>query len=248
MLSKQLQLQRSIERWIDNFKKIGRNNLNPAKIRSRIMSLKETWSQYLNGHADLVKTVSEPNQATIAYFKDQQFEKTEDVYQTALDHMAECLEELEPPVSHNVSLIDANQARQESSSFSPAHLPQIDLLPFDGKCDDWENFRDRFTSLIINNKELRNFARMHFLVSSVKGSALECIRKIPVTADNFKVAWQTLVARFENKRRLVGVHLSNLLNLPSLARESASDLRGLLDKVDITIASLNSLDRTPEQL
>lgn len=56
------------------------------------------------------------------------------------------------------------------------------------------------------------------------------------------------VSRFENKRRLVGVHLSNLLNLPGLSRESASDFRNLLDKVDITVASLNSLERSPEQL
>ena len=46
-LGGQPQLQRVIERYLDNFKKLGRNNLSPAKIRSRISSLKETWNQFM---------------------------------------------------------------------------------------------------------------------------------------------------------------------------------------------------------
>ncbi|XP_071652355.1 uncharacterized protein [Temnothorax longispinosus] len=40
-LGKQLQLQRSIERYLDNFKKIGKRNLTPAKPKSRTRALED---------------------------------------------------------------------------------------------------------------------------------------------------------------------------------------------------------------
>ncbi|KMQ89514.1 hypothetical protein RF55_10851 [Lasius niger] len=95
-LAKQMLLQRSIERSLDNFKKIGRNNLTAAKIRSRISSLKDLWNPYQEGHAILIKTTPTSAKATLEYFKDEQFEATEDVYNTTMDFMADCLEELEP--------------------------------------------------------------------------------------------------------------------------------------------------------
>ncbi|KMQ85866.1 actin interacting protein, partial [Lasius niger] len=43
-----------------------------------------------------MKTIPASTKSTLEYFKDEQFEATEDVYHTALDYMSECLEELEP--------------------------------------------------------------------------------------------------------------------------------------------------------
>ncbi|EFN89563.1 hypothetical protein EAI_03854, partial [Harpegnathos saltator] len=59
---------------------------------------------------------------------------------------------------------------------------------------------------------------MHYLTSCVKGRALDCIENIPVTADNFGTAWQALLARYENKRRLITKYLSALLNLNTISR------------------------------
>lgn len=53
LLVKQLQQRRIIERALENFRKIGRANLTPAKIRSRMTSLKDTWQLLLDGHVEL---------------------------------------------------------------------------------------------------------------------------------------------------------------------------------------------------
>ncbi|EFN85430.1 hypothetical protein EAI_17225, partial [Harpegnathos saltator] len=92
------------------------------------------------------------------------------------------------------------------------------LPPFDGSITEWESFRDRFTTLIIENKELNDFTRMHFLVSFLRGRALECLADFAVTADNFSGAWRVLLDRYDNRRRLLTAHLSTLLNLPRLSR------------------------------
>lgn len=161
--------------------------------------------------------------------------------------MSECLEDLEPVVSPNQSF-SASSIRPETLTSSSKHLPQIRLPPFEDNYDEWEQFRDRFTALIRNNKDLNDFMRMHFLSSSLKDRALECIANIMITADNFTIAWQALMSRYENKRRSLNSHLSSLINLSAISRESASDLRTLHDKVNVAVASFSNLNRSPEEL
>ncbi|XP_029678572.1 uncharacterized protein LOC115244780 [Formica exsecta] len=154
-LSAQLVLQHSIERALDNFKKVGKNNLTSAKVRSRIGALKELWRPYQEGHVHLTQTNPPSSRATLEYFSKAMFDRTEDVYTTTLDYIMDCLEEFEPPA---------------------------------------------------------------------------------------------LTARFENKQRLLTSHLSTLFGLSAVSRESASDLQLLCDKINITIASLQKLERSPSNL
>lgn len=58
-LAKQLQLRRILERSMENFKKIGRANLTPGKVRSRLSILKDTWTQFLDGDVILSKVIPE---------------------------------------------------------------------------------------------------------------------------------------------------------------------------------------------
>jgi len=185
----QEQLQRSIVRAVDNLKKLGRANVTPATLRSRIASIKENWALFFRGHSELLSLVPEEAQKSTSYFKENLYDVVEDAYQTALDYMNESLESLESPA------VSLNQTSNESASvltrsnFSLSYLPPISLPPFDGSLDQWEHFRDRFTSLIIQNCDLKDFARMHYLLSCLTGSALECVRDLSVTADNFESAW-----------------------------------------------------------
>ncbi|KMQ81835.1 hypothetical protein RF55_25051, partial [Lasius niger] len=87
----------SIDRALDNFKKICVKNYTPAKIRSRINALKDVWAQFQNGHTLLVKSISATTKQFMDYFQENQYDSYEDTYQRTLDYMCECLEELEPP-------------------------------------------------------------------------------------------------------------------------------------------------------
>lgn len=164
---------------MENFKKIGRANLTPAKVRSRMASMKAVWSQFQDGHTGISRTIPETTKGSIDYFKANVYAATEEVYLTTLDHLAEFLEELAPPVSPNQSL-NLSQPRSLLSPFAVPQLPPlIQLPPFSGNHNEWEPFRDRFTALIINNKALNDFSRMYFLTSCLNGRALECIRDVP---------------------------------------------------------------------
>ncbi|XP_029165367.1 uncharacterized protein LOC114936359 [Nylanderia fulva] len=205
----------SVARALDNFKKIGRSNLTAAKIRSRMTSLQDTWTQCVRNHATLLQLVPDEKQFSIHYFKKETFAFHEDLYQAAMDYMNECLEELVPVVSRETSF-NASFAHTDSASLSVKHLPPIKLPPF--------------------------------TVSSLTGSARDAISGIKVTADNFSVAWKALTARFENKRRLIETHISNLYNLPKMIRESAVELHALRDKAEQAISTLQRLNRSPDDI
>lgn len=250
-LLKQEALFYTITRALDNFKKVGRDNYTPAKIRARIGSLRATWQQCVEENVVLLRAIPESKRHSLDYFSKDQFAIHEERYQATLDYMTEQLEELEPYVSPNQSMINASSpvsASTRLTSPSLQHLPPIQLPPFSGKFEEWETFRDRFQALIISNKDLSEFMRMHFLVSSLTGHARDTIASIPVTADNFASAWRALTARYENKHRLIEIHVATLYNLPSVTRESASELHALRDKAERAISALKRLDRSSEEI
>jgi len=160
--------------------------------------LKETWALCVDGHAALQRVVPVAASKEAKYFETKLFEKHEEFYQEALDYMADCLEELEPPPAA-APLASSTLRTVDLVTNSVSHLPPIKIPPFSGKLDEWETFRDRFVALIIDNKELTAFSRMHFLASSLTGSALDTIRSVLVTADNFEIAWEILLSRYDNR-------------------------------------------------
>ena len=172
LLAEQSELLRMIARTSENFRKFGKNNYTAARIHSRIATVKETWTKCIRGHAILCSKVPEKDRASHPYFQQNQLEVYEEHYHAALDLMQEWLEELEPLVSqHSTSSSDSLHGSSHASpALSLRHLPPIKLPPFSGDIREWEGFRDRFTALIIANKELSDFTRTHFLTTSLSGS------------------------------------------------------------------------------
>ncbi|XP_070149333.1 uncharacterized protein [Polyergus mexicanus] len=181
----------------------------------------------MQGHAVLLQPYPESKGTSLPYFQEKQLEAYEDIYNTALDYMAECLEELVPAVNADRTI--DSQKPHVDSSFSLRHLPPIQLHHV---------FR-----------EIRRVGDcMHFLASSLNGRARDAIASTPITADNFEGAWKSLQTRYENKRRLMEIHVTTLYTLPMATRESALELHALRDKADKAISALRRLDRKPEDI
>ena len=123
---------------------------------------------------------------SLDYFTSKQMEAHKEHYLAVLDYMAQYLEELEPIMSQNQSIVNSTAVLAEYSLLSLKHLASIQLLPFSDKSK--KNFCNHFDALIIQNKDLSNFTRMHFLASSLTGRAKNAIANLSVTASNFEVA------------------------------------------------------------
>lgn len=120
-------------------------------------------------------------------------------------------------------------------------LPEIHLPVFDGKIINYESFKETFKALVHNDVRLSAVQKFFYLKGSLRDTSIFSeISSLSLTEENYTLAWELLVSRFENKKILVNKHIKHLFSLPKVERNSASSLRHLLDNVSKHIHGIKS--------
>ncbi|XP_065084476.1 uncharacterized protein LOC135706751 [Ochlerotatus camptorhynchus] len=119
-------------------------------------------------------------------------------------------------------------AASTHGSMDRVRLPQIKLQTFDGDIDDWLSFRDLYTSLIHEKAELPDVEKFHYLKGCLAGEAKALVDPLKITSVNYKIAWESLLKRFNNSQLLKRKQVQALVKLPSLAFDRAIQI---LDQV-----------------
>ncbi|XP_048001299.1 uncharacterized protein LOC125238053 [Leguminivora glycinivorella] len=142
----------------------------------------------------------------------------------------------------------ANEPKMQASNnlAQTVRLPVISLPTFDGSYEHWLQFRDTFSSLVHNSQEITSIQKFHYLKSSLKGNALLVIDSLEFSADNYAIAWELLLNRYDNSRLLVHNHVKALFSIQSLNKESPALLRKLLDTVLKNLRALKLLGEPTE--
>ncbi|XP_062549772.1 uncharacterized protein LOC134214408 isoform X2 [Armigeres subalbatus] len=129
---------------------------------------------------------------------------------------------------------------------SHVRLPDVKLPVFSGHLDNWMNFHDLFVSLVHTSHELSNIQKFYYLRSSLAGDALKLIQTITINANNYLVAWTLLENHYQNPARLKKSYVDSLFEFPSLRRESATDLRTLVERFEANVKVLKQLGEKTE--
>ncbi|XP_045463814.1 uncharacterized protein LOC123673372 [Harmonia axyridis] len=136
-----------------------------------------------------------------------------------------------------------------SSAYSDkqlAKLPALVLPQFSGSVENWLEFRDIFNSLIENNRSLDDVQKFYYLKSCLKGEASHIIESIAITKDNYKIAFNLLKERYENKKLIVERYINILLHASPIQKENSTELRKLHDSFISTLRSLKGLGQPTE--
>eukprot|EP00102_Acyrthosiphon_pisum_P021653 XP_016658863.1 PREDICTED: uncharacterized protein LOC103309027 [Acyrthosiphon pisum] len=142
----------------------------------------------------------------------------------------------------NVSEIKSSPSSSiASASQQFISLPKIDLPTFDGNLLEWRSYRDIFVSLVHDNSLIGDAQRFHFLLASLKGDALKVIKSIPLSANNYALAWDAISKRFDNKRLLASAHLDKLFAFKPIERESLPSLLSFVDTFKENVSLIKSL-------
>jgi len=88
---------------------------------------------------------------------------------------------------------------------------------------------------------------MHYLNSYFTGEASNVLSNLTVTNSYFLVAWDMLVDQYENKHRLIALHLRSLFALPMLIIETVNSLRTIRDQVSSATQALRNLKHAVDQ-
>ncbi|GAB1860475.1 hypothetical protein CAJAP_01554 [Camponotus japonicus] len=126
---------------------------------------------------------------------------------------------------------------------SQIRLPKIELPSFPGNCEDWYTFYDTFEKLINANPGLSEIQKFHYLRSSLGDEAAEVIKAFEITTENYIEAWELLIERYDNRRRIVQGHIKSFFELPSMLKENHTELHALLDGVCKHLRALKALER-----
>ncbi|XP_053699051.1 uncharacterized protein LOC128746023 [Sabethes cyaneus] len=128
------------------------------------------------------------------------------------------------------------------SQFSGAKLPTISLPQFDGDLNDWLTFHDSFNSLIHSASEIPCIQKFQYLRSALKGDALKLIESLTITANNYAVAWESLLNRYSNKYLLKKKHLQAITSQPKPIGKSISSLRVVVEEFQRHVKILEQLN------
>lgn len=134
---------------------------------------------------------------------------------------------------------ELNESFLRADTRSPA-LPKINLPSFSGDYNDWLNFKDLFLNLIHNNTDLPDIRKFFYLKGALKKNAASVIANIDCSDDNYKKAWDAVLARYDNKVLIANNHLQGIFELQKI-KSSGNSLRVLVDEFSQHLDSLNSL-------
>ncbi|GFQ65424.1 DUF1758 domain-containing protein [Trichonephila clavata] len=117
-------------------------------------------------------------------------------------------------------------------------LKDLPLPTFSGKFQEFELFKNQFMNVIGNNSSLNDTKKLCYLKSALKNDA----SLIQSDQDSFESLIDALRNRYENKRALVDIHISEILSVPKVQRsENPAQLRFLIDTVRSHLRSLKNL-------
>ncbi|XP_055632528.1 uncharacterized protein LOC129773006 [Toxorhynchites rutilus septentrionalis] len=139
-----------------------------------------------------------------------------------------------------------NPQRESPSQMSCIKLPDVKLPVFNGQFESWLNFHDLFDSLVHSSTNLSTIQKFYYLRSSLAGEALKVIQTIPITSDQYAVAWKMLVDHFSNPRRLKRIYVQSLFEFSTIRRENASELYSLVEKFETSVRVLKQLGEHTE--
>ncbi|KAI4482492.1 hypothetical protein M0802_013663, partial [Mischocyttarus mexicanus] len=148
--------------------------------------------------------------------------------------------ELETEASTRTASSAGNVEAVERPS-GTAKLPRVPLPSFSGRVEEWESFRDLFTTLVHDSPELSDATKLQYLKGCLKGPAAELIKNVATTNANYHSAWLGLRQRFYHPRMIVNNHLRALREIPSMRRESALGMRKLADESQRIIRALENM-------
>ena len=238
LVESQNELSGRIARAYENLKKLGAAKITPGAVESRLGMLRKNWEKFDQQHDQLLALIA-PGKREIPYFLDDRHTVTEELFLVQEALFADKLQTF--MADHNES--GTSNSSPTAAVRSKASLPRLPLPEFEGNYESWPEFRDLFRSLVIRDGTLTDVERLHYLRGCLKGDALLALRKLPVRAATFARAWDLLQDHYENERLLVQAQMATIFGLPTLTRESSTDLKSFYFTVCDCVEALAAMER-----
>lgn len=82
---------------------------------------------------------------------------------------------------------------------------------------------------------------MMYLKTCIKGAAAKLIAHIEATAENYRVCYELLTRRYDNKREVLSKLINNILRSPEIEGENSAQLRNMHDTVHECVMTIKNM-------
>ena len=96
-------------------------------------------------------------------------------------------------------------------------------------------------ALVHNVAKIPLVLKLQYLIGALSGEAAIKIKNIKITAKNYDDVWQSLLKKYDNKRLLISVHMSNIISCPAVAKQSVEELARVMDVMKESTRGLTNL-------
>lgn len=125
------------------------------------------------------------------------------------------------------------------TSFS-LKLPPCDTEIFSGGYEKWPSFRDMFSAIYDKHPKLSAAQKLFHLRAKTRGEAGQIVKQFALSDDNYRLAWNALVQRYENRRILINNQLRKIFALENVVSEKSKSLRNLQYTMNNSISILRT--------
>lgn len=142
------------------------------------------------------------------------------------------------------SFIDLTEsAPQQGQNGQPTgiKLASIHVTPFDGKYEEWPEFKDSFQSIMKKYKG-DNVEKFTHLKNYLRGEAKDTVKHLGTNNESYDTAWELLTSQYENKNAIIEGHLESILSLPAIDSQSAGTIRSAITTTKGCLAAIKNLE------
>ncbi|XP_047020940.1 uncharacterized protein LOC124633110 [Helicoverpa zea] len=227
-------IKTQIEKGLINFKKSPKDRIDQHYVETRQQMLERLFTTFSSKYEAMVGDYGSGKIAN--YFQGDVFEATSETYLCYQVQLKKTMSTF-----NTIKCKSSGEGSSDNSRPSVTKLPKIQIPIFSGKYTEWTSFRELFISLIHNNSMLDDVQRLHYLKTQLSGEAEQLIRHVPVTQANYKICWDMIESRYNNKKYISNCILQRLFNQKAVNVDSSSALKGLLDVTNDCLHQLSNL-------
>ena len=200
IIIRQVQLKPRIVKAYVRFELDG-ENMNVSSCKARFETLKEVWSKFEANNDALYSCETYNEVKDQPYSKDNYFEKVELQYLDILGKFRLHIDTHSTAPNHTVHDRSHHNVSTHYVEEDFARLPRMELPEFDGTFQNWESFRDIFTSSVVNKEKMSKVTKLRHLHKWLIGDAANLVQSYSFTDQNFVIVWSKLKERYEVKKR-----------------------------------------------
>lgn len=119
-------------------------------------------------------------------------------------------------------------------------LASLQLMTFDGKFEQWPEFKDMFMSAM---KKYRgdDAEKLRHLKNYLRGEPREIIQHLGIQNEHYEVAWELLSQQYGNKSAIIDAYLRNFMELPTITHTTAQTIRQAITVTRSSLAAIKNL-------